>query len=93
MAGVLRVLRAQRDDRIFVLGDLARLGLEQLGVRVEPDPAETRPVLGPAVDEQRRLGQDEDVADPGEVVRIVALLRLVVERVVSWGDPSSQRSR
>ena len=35
--------------------------LKQLGPGLEPDPAEPVPVLRPVIDQERRLGQDEEV--------------------------------
>ena len=65
-----------------MLLDLVRLGFEELRPAVQAQPAEPRPVLGPAVDEEGGLGQDEEVPDPGEIVDVVGSLRLLVERAV-----------
>src|SRR4051812_38900791 len=82
MALVLRVLGPERGDRGRVLLSLARLGLEQLTPAVEPEPAQLAPLLGPVVDEESRIREDEEVLDTGELPRVLGSLRLVVERTV-----------
>src|SRR5437773_3623974 len=79
---VLLVLPAEAGDGRSVLLPLMRLGLEELTATLEAEPGELRPVLRPAVDQERRLRQDEQVADAAEIVRVGAALRLLVERAV-----------
>src|SRR5204862_5094121 len=49
---------------------------------VEPEPAQLAPLLGPVVDEESRIREDEEVLDTGELPRVLGSLRLVVERTV-----------
>ena len=59
-------------------------------IRSQP---EGRPVLGPAVDQQRHVRPGEDVADTSEVARVGDLLGLVVERAVEHRSGPARRGR
>jgi hypothetical protein len=61
---------------------LVGLWLEDLGPAVGPHPTELRPILRPAIGEDDRLRQDEDVANAAQVGRIGRRLRLLVDRAV-----------
>jgi len=73
---VLRVLRAKCGDgrRVF------RRVVGQGGAPVDADPGESRPVLVPAVDEDRDLGAALDVANARQRARVRGRLRLLVDR-------------
>jgi hypothetical protein len=70
-----------------VLLDLARLRLDELADPVAAEPAEARPVLVPAVHEDGRRRQDEEVPHALKFLRVGAPLRLFVERGVER-DPA-----
>ncbi len=78
MGPVLRVLRQERRDR-------RGIGPDEVAQDLDPDPAQAGPILGPAVDEDRRLGSVGQVADAGERQRVVGRLRLLVERAHDRG--------
>jgi hypothetical protein len=65
-----------------VLLALTWFRLEELCAAVEAQPREAIPVLGPAVDEEGRLGQHEEVADARQPLRVRRALGLLVERAV-----------
>src|ERR1700688_4120354 len=69
---------------LAIVGRQARLLIRHQNVTAptQAKPAEPRPVLGPAVEENRRLGPSAEAADPGEGPRVVGPLRLLVERAV-----------
>ena len=73
MRPVLLVLLAEGGDRRGVLLDLARLRLQDLAPAVEAEPGELRPVLRPAVDEERDLGEDSRSGTRGSSMRVVGL--------------------
>src|SRR6185295_8734601 len=76
---VLRIPDSKRSDDVRVPG-VARA--EQGGEAVEAEPREPRPVLVPAVDQERDPGIPPDVPDASELERILRPLGLFVERGV-----------
>lgn len=92
MGSVLGILGPERMDRRLMLVALARLRLHELRPRFQAEPAEALPVLGPAIDQERGLGPDEQILHAREVVRVGAPFRLLVQRTVD-PQPSVCRRR
>ena len=76
------VSEPQGDDRLSVLRS-ARL--DEARRRVDPEPGERRPILVPAIRKQADVGSIEQIADPGELARVQAPLRLLVEGRIEGG--------
>jgi hypothetical protein len=89
LALVLRIFRSEIGDCRGVLVALMWLRFEQLTSAVQSQPREPRPILGPAIDEERDLRQHEQVVDAGQVVGVLAPLPLLVERAVEPGPGQS----
>jgi hypothetical protein len=74
---VLRVLRAQGRHRVEVAGS-ARL--HERSAAIQLHKRESRPVLVPAIDQDRRAWIGGQVSDTAKVVHVGGSLGLLVER-------------
>ena len=82
MGLVLRVLGPECGHRGGVLVAFVGLRFEQLCPAVDADPAQVRPVLVPAVGEDDRLREDQQIAHPARLVGIRRGLGFLVDRAV-----------
>ena len=73
-----------------MLGLFIGLRLEELAIAVDAKPGQPVPILVPAVDDERQLGQHQQVAHARYVVWVVGPLVLLVDRRVE--DRPTDRS-